>query len=121
MPASSSNGAVFVYADDGNGIYVQVAKLLPTTKQAGLEFGYSVAMNTDATNIVVGAPGYNPTGAPETGRVFYFKQSSETFTADGSSTTYSLSFTPSTENVLPVARLSAEYKIVSAVSFVASA
>ena len=95
--STSSNGAVFVYADDGNGIYVQVAKLLPTTQQAGLEFGYAVAMNTDATNIIVGAPGYNPTGAPETGRVFYYKQSSETFTADGSSTTYTLSFTPASE------------------------
>ena len=100
--STSSNGAVFVYADDGNGLYVQVAKLVPTTRQSGLEFGYAVSMNTDGTNIVVGAPGYNPTGAPETGRVFYFKQSSESFTADGSSTTYALSFAPTTETDIGV-------------------
>ena len=100
--STSSNGAVFVYADDGNGIYVQVSKLVPTTKQVGLEFGYSVSMNTDGSNIVVGAPGYNPTGAPETGRVYYFKQSSESFTADGSSTTYTLSFAPTSETNIGV-------------------
>jgi len=100
--STSSNGAVFVYADDGTGIYVQVAKLIPTTQQVGLEFGYSVAMNTDGSNIVVGAPGYNPSGAPDTGRVYYFKQSSESFTADGSSTTYSLSFAPVNENDIGV-------------------
>ena len=99
--STNTMGAVFVYAND-NGKFVQIAKLLPTTKQVDLEFGTSVAMNTDATSIIVGAPGYNPTGAPETGRVYQYKQSITSFTADGSTTQFDLGFAPANEDQIGV-------------------
>tara|TARA_B100000674_G_scaffold371678_1_gene314085 strand:+ start:3259 stop:17640 length:14382 start_codon:yes stop_codon:yes gene_type:complete len=105
--ATANVGAVFVYAND-NGKFVQIAKLLPSIQQADLEFGSSITMNTDASKIVVGAPGYNPTGAPDTGRVFYFIQSIESFTADGSTTSFSLSFSPVAEDQIGVFETAAD-------------
>jgi len=104
LDSTNTNGAVFVFSNSTTGTFDQIGKLVPNTKQIDLEFGYSVAMSEDASSVIVGAPGYNQgtsdstlAGITDQGKVFYFKLNTETFTADGSSTEYALTFTPTDE------------------------
>lgn len=57
-----------------------------------IEFGTSIDCNSDASDIVIGAPRYTNT-APDQGGVFHFVKKSKTFVGDGSTSAFTVDFT----------------------------
>ncbi len=78
--AGFRSGAVYIFTRN-NTTWTQEAKITPNSKVAGDEFGYSVAVSSDGSRVVSGAPSNDGT-ATNSGWAFIFVRSGTTWTQE---------------------------------------
>ena len=87
------SGSVYIFTKQANGSYAQTQKLVPSDGTASDEFGWSVAVSSDGSTIVVGAYGDDDKGK-DSGSVYIFTkqpngsylQSQKLVASDGAAT-----------------------------------
>ena len=74
-PGGTSNaGSVYIFTRSGT-IWTEEAKLIASDKGSDDYFGYSVAMNSDGTRIIVGAKDHDTGGLSRSGAAYVFTRS----------------------------------------------
>ena len=71
-PADASdenNGAVYIFVRGGTGSWTPQAYLKPSFRTGYVQFGKSVALSADGSQLAVGAPYYSPASSPPGGDV----------------------------------------------------
>lgn len=71
---SIKSGAVFVFKNIGNDVWVQTTQILPSIQIAGMEFGHSIDISDDGLWLVVGAP----KESNDTGAIYVFRRDDNT-------------------------------------------
>jgi hypothetical protein len=77
--AVAAAGAVYVFTRSA-GVWTQTAKLTSNVPQASEQFGNSVAVSDDGTELAVGSPSYDGAGSVNCGAAYFFKYASGAWT-----------------------------------------
>jgi hypothetical protein len=72
-------GTVYVFTRSA-GVWTQTAELISNVPQADENFGSSVALSDDGTELAVGSPAYDATGSVDCGAAYFFKYSAGAWT-----------------------------------------
>ena len=79
----AESGAAYVFSRSAT-TWTQESKLIPSDSEASAQFGYSVAISSDGTRVIVGANADDATGAVDfnSGAAYVFSRSATTWTQE---------------------------------------
>ena len=86
-----NNGAVYIFVRGGTGGWTQQAYVKPSFPTYAVQFGRTVALSADGSQLAVGAPYYTPPGGNISNSGFV-----ETFARTGSAWSFQANLTPAT-------------------------